>query len=63
MRFCADASFLVRLYDPLGDSADADAIREYLSDDQKVVTLEFGESQMRTAEGKSLHRRRWPCLD
>ena len=39
MRFCADSSFLVRLYDPLGKPAEADAIRAYLSDDQKVVTV------------------------
>lgn len=39
MRFCADSSFLVRLYDPLGKLAEADAIRDYLSDDQKVVTV------------------------
>ena len=39
MRFCADSSFLVRLYDPLGKPAEADAIRAYLSDDQKVITV------------------------
>ena len=39
MRFCADSSFLVRLYDPLGRPEEADAIRCYLDDDQKVVTV------------------------
>lgn len=39
MRFCADSSFLVRLYDPLVKPAEAHAIREYLEDDQKVVTV------------------------
>lgn len=39
MRICADSSFLVRLYDPLGKLAEADAIRDYLDDDKKVVTV------------------------
>jgi len=39
MRFCADSSFLVRLYDPLGHEDQADAIRDYLNDDRKVVTV------------------------
>jgi predicted nucleic acid-binding protein len=39
MRYCADSSFLVRLYDPLRQPAEADAIRNYLDDDQKVVTV------------------------
>ena len=39
MRFCADSSFLVRLYDPLGNTREAEAIRDYLADDQKVVTV------------------------
>ncbi|HNQ89088.1 MAG TPA: type II toxin-antitoxin system VapC family toxin [Verrucomicrobiota bacterium] len=39
MRFCGDSSFLVRLYDPLRQEEEADAIREYLEDDQKVVAV------------------------
>lgn len=39
MRFCADSSFLVRLYDPLTKPAETEAIRNYLYDDQKIVTL------------------------
>ena len=39
MRFSADSSFIVRLYDPKTNQAEIDAIGEYLADDQKVVTL------------------------
>ena len=38
MRFCADSSFLVRLYDPLRQAKEAHAIRDYLDDDHKVLT-------------------------
>jgi len=39
MRFCGDSSFLVRLYDPLAETVEAEAIRDYLTDDQKVVSV------------------------
>ena len=39
MRFCADSSFLVLLYDPLRPPEEADALRDYLDDDQKAVTV------------------------
>ena len=39
MRFCADSSFVVRLYDPLTNRAELARIREYLAYDQKLVTL------------------------
>jgi predicted nucleic acid-binding protein len=39
MRFCADSSFIVRLYDPLTNQAELAKISEYLADDQKLVTL------------------------
>ena len=39
MRICADASLVVRLYDPRTDHAEMAAISKYLTDDQKVVTL------------------------
>ena len=39
MRFCADSSFVVRLYDPLTDPDGLATISEYLADDRKVVTL------------------------
>jgi hypothetical protein len=39
MRFSADASFIVRLYDPKTNQVDLDAMGQYLADDQKVVTL------------------------
>src|SRR5438477_5519842 len=39
MTFLADSSLIVRLYDPLGDEAEARAIQLYLADDQKVVGL------------------------
>jgi len=39
MRFCADSSFLLRLYDPLGMPAELEAIRDYLADDQKVISV------------------------
>ncbi|HOY57192.1 MAG TPA: PIN domain-containing protein [Verrucomicrobiota bacterium] len=39
MRFCADASFIVRLYDPLTNHAELATISAYLADDQKVVTV------------------------
>jgi predicted nucleic acid-binding protein len=39
MRFCADSSFLIRLYDPLRQPEEAEAIRDFLDDDQKVVTV------------------------
>jgi predicted nucleic acid-binding protein len=39
MRFCADSSFIVRLYDPVANSTERNAIREYLADDDKVVSL------------------------
>jgi predicted nucleic acid-binding protein len=39
MRFCADSSFIVRLYDPLTHQSELARIREYLADDRKLVTL------------------------
>lgn len=39
MRFCADSSLLVRLYDPLREPEEAEALRDYLDDGQKVVTV------------------------
>jgi predicted nucleic acid-binding protein len=39
VRFCADSSLVVRLYDPETKQAEIDMISEYLVDDQKVVTL------------------------
>lgn len=39
MRFCADSSFLVRLYDPLTKPAEIQSIRTYLINDQKTVSL------------------------
>jgi predicted nucleic acid-binding protein len=39
MRFCADSSFVVRLYDPLTHQAELATIGDYLADDGKVVTL------------------------
>jgi len=39
MRFCADASFVVSLYDPLSDESRTESILKYLTDDEKVVTL------------------------
>ncbi len=39
MRFCADSSFLVRLYDPLRPPEEAHALRNYLEDDHKVVSV------------------------
>jgi predicted nucleic acid-binding protein len=39
MRFCADSSFVVRLYDPLADATEAESMRRYLADDRKVLTL------------------------
>jgi hypothetical protein len=39
MRFCADSSFVIRLYDPLANPAEIQSIRNYLSDDGKVVSL------------------------
>ena len=39
MRYCADSSFVVRLYDPLRPAEEAEALRAYLDDDRKVVTV------------------------
>ena len=39
MRFASDSSFVVRLYDPLADPVESKAIREYVADDKKVMTL------------------------
>ena len=39
MRFCADSSFVVRLYDPRADSAELEAMRDYLADDDKVLSI------------------------
>ncbi len=39
MRFCADSSFIVRLYDPLTNQTELARIREYLANDEKLVTL------------------------
>lgn len=39
MRFSADSSFVVRLYDPLADPRETAALRDYLTDDQKIVSV------------------------
>src|SRR5438270_8921000 len=39
MRFCADSSFIVRLYDPFGDEMEAQSISRYLDEDEKVVSV------------------------
>jgi hypothetical protein len=39
MRFCADSSFLVRLYDPLTKPAELRSIQRYPAGDQKTVSL------------------------
>lgn len=39
MRYCADASFIVRLYDPLLKPVEFDTLNAYLIYDQKVITL------------------------
>ena len=39
MRICADSSFIVRLYDPLAEPRQAESIRNYLLDDNKVVSI------------------------
>ncbi len=39
MRYCADSSFIVRLYDPQGDATELAAMSRYLADDQKLLAL------------------------
>ncbi len=39
MRFCADSSFVVRLYDPQTNPEEMKTLKAYLADDQKAVTL------------------------
>jgi len=39
MRFCADSSFVVRLYDPSGQVGDMEAIKRYLQDDTKRISI------------------------
>jgi hypothetical protein len=39
MIFCADSSFIVRLYDPSANPDEIDAIRAYLADDKKILAL------------------------
>jgi predicted nucleic acid-binding protein len=39
VRFCADSSLLVRLYDPKTSQADIESIGRFLADDGKVVAL------------------------
>ncbi|MFM7103010.1 MAG: type II toxin-antitoxin system VapC family toxin [Verrucomicrobiota bacterium] len=39
MKFCADSSLLVRLYDPLRPPEEARALRDYLANDQKVLSV------------------------
>lgn len=39
MRFCADSSFIVRLYDPQVHPDQAKTIGHYLNDDDKVITV------------------------
>lgn len=39
MKFCADSSFMVRLYDPLTDPTELAGMREYLAEGQKLVSL------------------------
>jgi uncharacterized protein with PIN domain len=39
MKFCADSSFIVRLYDPVTDPREAETIRRYLADDNKTISV------------------------
>jgi predicted nucleic acid-binding protein len=39
MKYCADSSFVVRLYAPLTKPGEAEAIRAYLSNDDKVISV------------------------
>src|SRR3954469_15767915 len=39
MKFCADASFVLRLYDIGTQPDEAETIRDYLYDDEKVLTI------------------------
>ena len=39
MRFSADSSFVVRLYDPFVNPKEVEAIQEYLANDQKIITI------------------------
>lgn len=39
MRFAADSSFVVRLYDPWANPKEVATLREFLADDEKVITL------------------------
>lgn len=39
MRYCADASFIIRLYDPLLKASEIDTLNAYLTYDQKVITM------------------------
>lgn len=39
MRYCADASFIVRLYDPQANAAELAAMNRFLMDGQKVIAL------------------------
>lgn len=71
MRFCADASFVVRLYDPSTDPSQRDVISGYLVDDEKTATLsdicrvevliDRNSRQRPLAAAAGLHV--WPALD
>jgi predicted nucleic acid-binding protein len=39
MRFAADSSFVVRLYDPWANPDEVTTLRDYLSKDEKVITI------------------------
>lgn len=39
MSFCADASFIVRLYDPAAKASEVRAIQTFLNDDDKLVRI------------------------
>jgi predicted nucleic acid-binding protein len=39
VKFCADSTLLVRLYDPNGKRSEAEAITRYLSDDAKLISV------------------------
>jgi predicted nucleic acid-binding protein len=39
VKFCADSSFIVRLYDPLANASEIRTIRQYLAEGEKKICL------------------------
>jgi predicted nucleic acid-binding protein len=39
VKFCADSSFIVRLYDPLANASEGRTIRQYLAEGEKRICL------------------------